>query len=308
MISAHVRRTATAVAASTMLMLVAAGCGTSGVDSGTSSSGNGTGTGTNGGSTTATKVDSIANEVPPAIKSKGKVIVAADASYAPNEFIGSDGTTVEGMDADLANALGQVMGLQVEIQNQKFDNIIPGLGTKYDVGMSSFTDTKEREKTVDFVTYFSAGTSFFVKKGGPAINSLADLCGHTVAVESGTTQESDANGAKSKCSADKPITVSSFPDQNQTNLALSSGRADVSMADSPVAAYQVKQSNGLFQLSGQPYGTAPYGIALPKGNGMTQPVLDAMKELIKDGVYMNILKKWGVEAGAITTPATNQGS
>ena len=303
MITARLRRSATAAAASTLLLLIA-GCGSSGLDTNSSSSS----TGTAGGGTTATKVDSIAAEVPAAIKAKGNIVVAADASYPPNEFIGSDGTTVEGMDADLAKALGQVMGLQVEVQNAKFDNIIPGLGTKYDVGMSSFTDTKTREQTVDFVTYFSAGTSFFIKTGGPAINSLADLCGHTVAVESGTTQESDANGQKSKCSSDKPLTVSSFPDQNQTNLALSSGRADVSMADSPVAEYQVKQSNGQFQISGQPYGTAPYGIALPKGNGMTQPVLDAMKELIKDGVYMNILTKWGVQAGAITTPAINQGS
>jgi polar amino acid transport system substrate-binding protein len=99
--------------------------------------------------------------------------------------------------------------------------------------------------------------------------------------------------------------VSVFPDQNGANLALSSGRADVGMADSPVAAYQVKQSNGQFKLSGQPYGTAPYGIAIPKGNGMAKPVLAALKELISDGKYMTILKKWGVQAGAISNPVIN---
>ena len=72
--------------------------------------------------------------------------------------------------------------------------------------MSSFTDTKEREKTVDFVTYFSAGTSFYVKaQGGPTITSLADLCGKTVAVEKGTTQADDATAQNAKCkTAGKP--------------------------------------------------------------------------------------------------------
>ena len=94
--------------------------------------------------------------------------------------------------------------------------------------MSSFTDTKAREKVVDFVTYFSAGTSFYVKaQGGPAINSLADLCGHTVAVERGTTQADDATaqGAKCKKAGKSGVTVNVYPDQNGANLALSSGRA-----------------------------------------------------------------------------------
>jgi polar amino acid transport system substrate-binding protein len=166
------------------------------------------------------------------------------------------------------------------------------------------------EATVDFVTYFTAGTSFFTKKGGPSIASLTDLCGHSAAVEKGTTQADDANAQDATCkTAGKTgVTVLVFTDQNQTNLALQSGRADVSMADSPVAAYQVQQSNGQFVLSGSPYGTAPYGIALPKGNGMTKPILDALNELIKDGVYQSILAKWGVQSGAITNPAVNQGS
>ena len=141
-----------------------------------------------------------------------------------------------GLDADLAKALGQVLGLKVNMVNATFDTIIPGLVSgKYDLGMSSFTDTKARQKTVDFVTYFVAGTSFYVKSsGGPNITSLADLCGHKVAVEKGTTQQADAQAQAAKCkSAGKPaVTVEIFNDQNAVNLALSSGRADVAMADS----------------------------------------------------------------------------
>jgi polar amino acid transport system substrate-binding protein len=213
------------------------------------------------------------------------------------------------MDADLAQALGQVMGLKVNVVNATFDTIIPGLQSgKYDLGMSSFTDTKAREATVDFVTYFVAGTSFYVKaSGGPNIASLADLCGHKVAVEKGTTQQVDATAQAAKCAAaGKPaVSIEIFNDQNAVNLALSSGRADVAMADSPVAAYQVKKSSGTFKLSGQPYGTAPYGIAIPKNNGMAQPVLAAMKTLIANGTYMQILDRWGIQAGAIKTPVIN---
>ena len=101
------------------------------------------------------------------------------------------------------------------------------------------------------------------------------------------------------------VKVSVFPDQNGANLALSSGRAQVGMADSPVAAYIVKQSRGRFKLTGKVYGTAPYGIAIPKGNGMAKPLLDALKALMADGTYKAILAKWGVQAGAITNPKIN---
>src|SRR5919202_1611362 len=231
----------------------------------------------------------IAAEVPAAIKSKGTLTVAADATYAPNEFIAPNGHTVEGMDADLAQALARVMGLKVKVVNATFDSIIPGLAAKkYDLGMSSFTDTKVRQKTVDFVTYFSAGTSFYVKaQGGPTINSLADVCGHTVAVEKGTTQADDVTAQNKKCKSGgkSAVKVLVFPDQNAANLALSSGRGQVGMADSPVAAYIVKKSGGQFKLTGKPYNTAPYGIAIPKGNGMTKPIRDALEALISHGTY-----------------------
>jgi polar amino acid transport system substrate-binding protein len=280
--------------------LTVAACGSSNNNSTSSTS-------TSGGSNlTATpginepKSADVANKVPKAIASKGTLTVAADATYAPDEFIASDGHTVLGMDADLAKAIAQEMGLKPDVKNVTFDAIIPGLAAnKYDLGMSSFTATREREKTVDFVTYAQAGTSFFVKaQGGPDIQSLADLCGHSVAAEKGTTQEMDSTAQDKKCkAAGKPgVNVQVFPDENAVNLALSSGRADVGMADSPVAAYAVDQSNGQFKLSGEPYGTAAYGIAMPKGNGMAPAVQAAVKELMADGVYHKIFAYWGLTA------------
>jgi polar amino acid transport system substrate-binding protein len=256
------------------------------------------------------QVDSaIAAKVPAALRTKGTLVAGTDGAYAPNEFIDTDGRSIIGMDVDLITAVAAVMGLKVQMKKTSFDAIIPGLkGGRYDLGVSSFTDNKEREKVVDFVTYYKSGTAFFVNaSGGPDIKTLDDLCGHTVGVQKATTQEADAKAQSAKCTTgSKPkVDVRSFPDQNAANLALKSKRVEVSMADSPIAAYQVKQSKGVFKLSGDLYGTAPYGFAIPKNNGLAQPMLDALKKLMADGTYLNILKKWGVEAGAITDPVIN---
>jgi polar amino acid transport system substrate-binding protein len=286
-----------------VIATLAAGCGGGGKKSSSTT------TGTTTTSAASSGADSkVVALVPSKYKSK-TLKVAADATYAPNEFIGSNGTTVEGMDADLAKALAAVMGVKVKVVNATFATIIPGLSSgKYDLGMSSFTDTKARQKVVDFVTYFSAGTSFYVKaQGGPTITGLADLCGHSVGVESGTTQAMDAQAQNGKCKAagKAGVKVAVYPDQNAANLAISSGRQQVGMADSPVAAYIVQKSNGQFKLTGAAYNTAPYGIAIPKGNGMAKPILAALKVLMSNGKYTAILTKWGVQKGAITNPKIN---
>ena len=243
----------------------------------------------------------------PSASSADEITVATDATYAPSEFIDSNGKTIVGMDPDLAQALGTVLHMKVKVVNATFDTIIPGLASgKYDLGMSSFTDTKEREKVVDFVTYFNAGTAFYVKaSGGPSIGSLAALCGHSVGVERGTTQAGDATAQDGKCkkAGKDGVKVNVYPDQNSANLAISAGRAEVGMADSPVAAYIVKKSNGQFKLTGKAYGTAPYGIAIAKKSALTKQVLSAMKTLIANGKYKAVLAKWGVSSGAITKPA-----
>jgi polar amino acid transport system substrate-binding protein len=261
--------------------------------------------------TAASGVDkSAAALVPANIKAKGTVNVAADATYAPNEFIGPDGHTVVGMDADLAKAIFPLLGLKVNVVNATFLTIIPGLiSGKFDVGMSSFTDNATREKQVNFVDYFKAGTSFFEKSsGGPTVTNLNSLCGLKVAVESTTTEQVDATGQAAKCKKEHrtPDSVLPYPTQTDANLALSSGRAQVSMADSPVAAYQVKQSGGKFKLVGQSYGVAPYGIAVPKPDGtLDKAILAALKDLVANGKYASILKTWGVQSGADTHPVIN---
>jgi polar amino acid transport system substrate-binding protein len=291
------KRLSALLTAAALATLGVAGCG-----GGSSTSSSSTPAGTGSGSAAA------GIEVPEAVKSKGTLTVAADASYAPNEFMKPGSDTVEGMNPDLAKAIGEKLGLKVKVVNATFDGIIPGLQSgKFDLGMSSFTDTKAREKVVDFVTYFSAGTSFYTKADGADVGGLDDLCGKTVAVEKGTTQQDDATVQSKKCkdAGKAAVNVLTFPDQNGANLALSSGRAQVGMADSPVADYMVKQSNGTFKSTGSTYGTAPYGIAIPKDSGMAEPILEAVKAIMDDGTYKQILQKWGVEHGAIDDPVIN---
>jgi polar amino acid transport system substrate-binding protein len=249
----------------------------------------------------------VAKLVPAAVKSKGTLTVAADASYAPDEFFAPDGHTVIGMDADLSKALAAAMGLKANVVNATFDSIIPGLAAgKFDMGASSFSDTKEREKTVDFVDYASVGESFYTKaQGGTSIGSIADICGKSVAVEKATTEQMDAQTQSGKCkSAGKPaVNLLVFPDQNGANLAVASGRAQLGFADTPVASYQVKKTGGQFKLVGAAYATGPYGLAIPKQSGLAPAVLAAMKALVHDGTYSSILSKWGLQGIAIPASA-----
>jgi len=301
MMSRRIVRPAAWLAAVALSSIALAACGSS--DDNKTSSGSSVAAG-------VSKDATIAAQVPAAIKSKGTLTVATDATYPPNEFIKPGSKQVVGMDADLAKALGQVMGLKVNVVNATFESIIPGLAAKkYDLGMASFTDTREREKVVDFVTYFSAGTSFYAKQGGATLTGgLAGLCGKTVAAEKGTTQVDDATAQGKKCKAQGKggVQVLVFPDQNGVNLAISSGRAQIGMADSPVVDYLVKkQANGQFKLVGTPYGPYPYGIAMNKSTGLTKPVLAALKKLIAGGQYQKILQTWAIQSGAISNPAIN---
>ena len=160
------------------------------------------------------------------MKAKGTLIVAADATYAPNEFIAPDGHTVIGMDADLAHALFPLLGLKANVVNATFDTIIPGLTSgKFDVGMSSFTDTKAREQQVNFVDYFTAGESFFeARHGGPKVTACEHLRpdGGGGVRHDRADRRADASPRSASPASKTAVTVLTFPDQNSANLAVAS--------------------------------------------------------------------------------------
>lgn len=261
-----------------------------------------------GGATSAASVDAaLAAKVPDAIKADGKIVVGSDASYAPSEFLDTDGKTVIGFDVDLFNAVAGKLGLKVDYVASQFDDILPGvLSGKYEVGVSAFTINDERKKQVNMVSYFSAGTHWAAKKGTTI--DPTNACGKRVAVQQGTVQVDDITAKTKACEqAGKPeITIEQFQGQDQATASVVSGKNDAMLADSPVCAYAVKQTNGQLELIGEIYDAAPYGYAVAKKQTQLAEALQgALTAVIADGSYARALEKWGVQDGALTTPALN---
>ena len=285
-----------------VVALVAAGCGDK-EDTGGGS------TGTTAGAAPAVD-EALAAKVPDAIKSDGKLLIGTDATYAPNEFLDTDGKTVIGWDVDLFNAVAAKLGLKTEYRTAKFPDLIPALlSGKYEFAVSSFTINDERKQQVNMVSYFNAGTQWGAKKGNPTGIQPDNACGKKVAVQTATVQETEDLPQRDKdCkSAGNPaITIDSYQDQGQATAAVVSGKDDAMLADSPVLAYAVKQTNGQLELLGDIYDAAPYGYVVDKDQTeFAQAIADAVKALITDGTYKTILEKWGVQAGAIDNPAVN---
>ena len=254
------------------------------------------------------KDDAIAKMLPDYVTKDGKLTIGMDTSYAPAEFLAADGKTPVGFDVDIAKALAGVFGLEADPETANFDSIIPAVGAKYDIGISSFTVTKERLEAVDFVSMFKAGSTWVVKKGNPGKIDTSDLCGLKIAVQTGTTQEEEVNKGAEQCKADNKLDIQILSNKLQTDVTTNvvTGKADVFYADSPVAGYAIAQTDGELETLGKTEGIAPEGIVVKKGDQqMDEALQKALQKLIDDGTYMKILKYWGVQDGAISKPEIN---
>ncbi|GIF05820.1 ABC transporter substrate-binding protein [Actinoplanes siamensis] len=297
MFRSHPGRAILGLAAAAALTLSATACGSESEDTSTGSA-----------SLPSASADTgLAGKVPADIKAAGKLVVGTDSTYAPNEFVDTDGKSIVGFDVDLFNAVGQKLGLTTEWRAGKFDSIIPGVSSgKYTVGVSSFTINPDRLKEVDMVSYFSAGTQWAAKAG--ATLNPDDACGKKIAVQTATVQADDIKARSKKCTdAGKPaITVDQYQAQSDATNAVVTGKDEAMLADSPIAAYAVKQTGGQLALLGDIYDSAPYGYAVGKNQTeFANVIAEAVKALIADGTYKSILDKWGVTAGGIDSPAVN---
>lgn len=304
------RRGRAAVAAAAGLTLVLAGCGG---DSGDTGAGGSTGAG--GAAATSEPLpsvaadDALAARVPPAVAEDGVITVGSDSTYAPSEFLAEDGQTIIGFDVDLFELVAQKLGLDAQFETAPFDSIIAGVGSgRYEVGVSSFTINPERLQQATMVSYFDAGTQWATRAGNPDGVNPEKACGLSIAVQRGTVQVDDITARSQACetAGQEPITIDQYDAQSDATAAVVSGRDAAVLADSPVMAYAVTQTNGQLELLGDIYDSAPYGYVLPKDQtDFAQAIRDAVQALIDDGTYTQVLERWGVQDGAIDDPTVD---
>ena len=304
-------QSAAAAALSAAMLIAVAACGTTdGTDTASKSgdsSKDSSSTSIQGFDTSSIqKDDEIAALLPDSVAGDGTLTVGTDTSYAPAEFLAEDGKTPVGYDVDMSKAIAQTLGLKPKIVSSMFDTIVPSIGSKYDLGITAMTITEERLQSVDFVSYYRAGSTWAVQKGNPKKLDTSDMCGAKIAVQTGTVQEDEANKIAKGCKADKKAEVMSYKRQAEAATAVATGKADVFYADSPVAGYAISQTDDQLEALGEDVGVTKEAVAIKKGDSDTaKAVQAAMQKLMDDGTYMKILKHWGVESGAVDKAEIN---
>jgi serine/threonine protein kinase len=251
-------------------------------------------------------VPAIAATVPAQIRESGRLVIGVNVPYAPNEFKNSGGDLI-GFDVDLMKAVTRVLGLVPDFRETGFEGILPSVQNgSFNVGMASMTDTADREKQADFVTYLQAGT-LWAQRTGSSVDPTA-ACGLKVAVKYGTIQDTSEIPAKSDtCVAAglSPLQKVQRTEQDAVTAALVAGDADAMTADSPVTGFAIKLSGGALQPAGEVFDPAPYGWPVAKGSALAESLRQALEQVIATGEYRTIVTKWGVDKGMVQHPVIN---
>ncbi|MFJ6213003.1 ABC transporter substrate-binding protein [Streptomyces sp. NPDC092296] len=258
------------------------------------------------------EVDSIAALLPADVRKAGTVRVGTAAGGSPPGvyFADADHRKPVGLDVDIADAVGKVLGLRIDREIATFETILPALDSgKYDVGTGNFGVTNERLKTIDFVTYIDDGQGFAVRTGNTSLGKVTDLtqlCGLTVGTGAGTTFEATLNAHKDDCvkAGKKPYQVKVFSEQAATLTGLQQGRLDVLMSTINGLRYQESQPAAKVTFLNE-FHRLDVGFAFAKGSPLTRAFQAAVNQLIKDGSYARILRKWGTTGSAITESRIN---
>jgi polar amino acid transport system substrate-binding protein len=246
--------------------------------------------------------------------------VCSDIPYPPQEFYDENGDP-QGVDIDIANEIGNRLGLKVQFVNTVFDTIIAAVTSgKCDIIVSAMNITKDRNKQISMIPYFKAGQSLVVAKGNPEkISSVMDLCGKSVAAESGTTEvdfiqgsgDYEGNGLMQKCAAEGKGEVNLVITQKDSDSLqqLQTGKVAAYSTDSPVAAYYTVQHPDQFEIAGEVFETVNEGIGLPcQADDCTDAPLTAVGEAVKtalismfeDGTFQSILDEWNLSSSGVS--------
>ncbi|MFJ1752338.1 ABC transporter substrate-binding protein [Kitasatospora sp. NPDC088134] len=260
------------------------------------------------------KVDALAALLPDEIRRRGTLRVAASVgSVPPLGFYATDDKTVIGTEPDLAHLIGDALGLKVEIDPVSWENVFVGLDSgKYDAGITNVTVTEARKEKYDFATYRLDILGFEAKKGGSwKVKAPADVAGHTIGVSSGTNQEKLLlawNDANVKAGL-KPVDVKYYQNSSDYYLALGSGRIDAWLGPNPSGAFHAAQT-GETEIIGTYSGAGDtvlgkIAATTKKDSGLVKALNGAINEVIKNGTYGQVLKRWGLDNEAVPTSEIN---
>lgn len=236
----------------------------------------------------------------------------SDVSYAPLEFY-SGAHQLRGFDVDLATALAEKLGSPVSIANHTFDDLIPSVKKgSFDLAISALSDTRPREAQVDFIDYMLAGSGMLVPAGNPKhVFDLGALCGLRVDVQKGTSQQAALEEQSKRCKdvGLASIKLNEFSTDEEAFKFFAAGSSDVHVTDYPVVAYLAKTNDHKYEVAGRQFALVPYGIVVAKSNSaLRQRVVAALQAVIADGTYDKLLKKWGLEQGALRSVPVNAGT
>ncbi|WP_262380132.1 transporter substrate-binding domain-containing protein [Nonomuraea sp. PA05] len=255
----------------------------------------------------------LSGRLPEAIKEAGVIRFAGD-SHPPYRIVADDGKTVTGIDKELQDALGKVLGVRTEIS---IVNGLPAalsgmLASRYDAFNGPVKDTAEREKQFDAIVWMVSRTSYLIpKSGSAAVASSADLCGKRVAGTAGSVVEDQAKRLSEWCAQQgkAALTFIGLADTNGTILAAKSGRADAAgMTESAAIDAMAKEKDAftyVTQTDEQGAGIDQLALLVPKAGGLGPVMLEAFKEIFKNGEYQRIVDKYGLKNVAVDEPKLN---
>ena len=269
--------------------------------------------GTASGSSSADPVSAapLNKELPAAIRQAGVMTIGTSVAFPPYDFNRAGSSTVIGFDPDLEAAISKLLGVKLNLDAVQFPELVPGVQDKrFDLAIDGISDSKAREKLVDFVDYGSAGTVILVPAAkAKGVTSLLDICGHSLAYASGTYGQQTASDIATLCGkAHKaPITKTAFPDAPSIQLALESGRIDFEIEDTATGGYDAKVSSGKITAIPVPaaeatgdFASGLFGVVVPKSQRqLSHAIQDALTTLLNNGTYTSILAKWGVSQLAV---------
>jgi polar amino acid transport system substrate-binding protein len=244
----------------------------------------------------------------------GKLTVCSDLPYPPQEYFDANGDPT-GADIDIGAEIATRLGLKEVVENTVFDTIIAALrGSKCDIIISAMDIRPDRLKQMDMIPYFSSGQSFVVAKGNPDnIKTALDLCGKSVGVESGTSEYDHLNGTGSYKAADglnnqcvaagkAKIDVQPFAHDSDALLALQTSKVSAYFTDLPVAGYYVAKQPDLFEAAPLNLDPVTQGIAMSKDSpALEAGIKAALQSMLDDGTYLQILTKYNLQSGAVTS-------